>query len=98
MVSKSIRQGNIPTHATAVTEFLLTKLNIPIISQNVTAHTVIMILPWAQYIEFPQDFPLDSLMDPHLDFHQHILLVSPEAQYIKWQWQKLQFNTGKGPR
>ena len=52
-----------------------------------TAHTVTMILPWAQNIEFPQDFTqdftLDSLMDPLLDFHQHILLVSPEAQCIE---------------
>ena len=45
MVLKSTKQRNILTHANAVTELLLTKLTIPIISQNVTAHTVTMILP-----------------------------------------------------
>ena len=51
-----------------VTELLQTKLTIPIISQDVTAHTVTMILP---------------LMNPILYFHQNILLVSPEARCIE---------------
>ena len=58
MVSKSIRQRNIPTHANAVTELLLTKLNIPIISQNVTAHTVIM--PMSPIHRIPPRFPHGS--------------------------------------
>ena len=45
MVIESTRQRNILIHANAVTELLLTKLTIPIISQNVTAHIVTMILP-----------------------------------------------------
>ena len=45
MVLKSTRQRNILTHANAVTEFLLTKMTIPNIPQNVTAQTVTIILP-----------------------------------------------------
>ena len=45
IVLKSTRQRNILTHANAVTEFLLTKMTIPNIPQNVTAQTVTIILP-----------------------------------------------------
>ena len=48
-----------------VTELLQTKLTIEIISQDVTAHTVAMILPWAQYIELPPYFPPWLPHEPH---------------------------------